>query len=38
MKMTKQTFLADFFNYKFLCVKIGPNTNKKSGGGILIED
>ena len=29
MKMTKQAFLTDFFNYKFLCVKIAANTNKK---------
>ena len=30
MKMIKQAFLIDFFfNYKFLCVKIVANTNKK---------
>ena len=29
MKMTKQAFLTDFFNFKFLCVKIVANTNKK---------
>ena len=29
MKMTKQVFLTDFFNYKFLCVKIVANTTKE---------
>ena len=28
MKMTKQVFLTDFFNYKFLCVNIVANTKK----------
>ena len=29
MKMTKQAFLTDLFNYNFLCVKIVANTNKE---------
>ena len=29
MKMTKHIFDRFFFNYKFLCVKIVFNTNKK---------
>ena len=37
MKMTKQAFLTDFINYKFVCVKIAANTNKKTWWGILIE-
>ena len=35
--MTKQAFLTDFINYKFVCVKIAANTNKKTWWGILIE-
>ena len=33
MKMTKQLFLTDFFNYEFLCVKIVANTTKEIGQG-----
>ena len=39
MKMTKQGFLTDFFfSYKFLCVKIVANTNKRIWWGILTEN
>ena len=38
LKMTKQAFMTDFFNYKFLVLKFWLTLIKNFGGGILIEN